>query len=320
MAHRDPDIEKSLHDLAERQHGVVARRQADELGLPRSGWRSRMQGDDWELLTPRVARRRGSVDDDGQQAKAALLDAGPDAFLARESAAFLWGVPGYRLHPIHVVNPRRLVTSPLAIVHRPCLLPQRFAASKDGLEVVRPALLLLEMAPLVSMPRLHRMLDWFWARRLLAGPSVLAELDPVMHRGRPGTVALRDLIEGLPPDYVPPATGLESRFAAVASRHDLPAMRRQVDLGTDTEWCGRVDFRAVDLPLVVEVQSDTFHAALSSRDDDRVRRQGLEAAGFVVAEVWESQLWHRVDELVTEVRARAWEARALQARTRRSAG
>lgn len=316
MTRTEPSIESSVHDLAERQHGVIARHQADRLGLPRAAWRRRMRGVDWELLTPRVARRRGSVDDAAQRAHAGVLDAGPGAYLSHASGVAWWGPPGYDLEPVHVVNARRVVRTSLATVHLPRHLPDPFATELRGMPVVRPALLLLEMAPRVSSDRLLRLLDWFWTRRLLTGPSTLAELDDVMHRGRPGTVALRDLIEGLPDDYVPPASGIEGRFARIAAENDLPRLRRQVDLGDADDWCGRVDFLAEDLPLIVEVQSDAYHAALSSREDDRRRRERLESAGFVVAEVWEEQLWFRAREVVDEVRRRAWEARALQANQR----
>ncbi len=67
---------------------------------------------------------------------------------------------------------------------------------------------------------------------------------------------------------------------------------RQVNLGDD-EWVGRVDFVNRQQNVVVEVQSDRHHAALSSRRDDTFRLERLEAAGFIVVTVWEDELWHR---------------------------
>ncbi|WCO65472.1 DUF559 domain-containing protein [Iamia majanohamensis] len=198
-------------------------------------------------------------------------------------------------------------------VHLPRHLPDPFAADLDGVPVVRPALILLQLAPRVHPARLARLLDWMWTRRLLSGPSVRAELEPVMHRGRAGTAVLRDLLDSLPDDYVPAASGLESRFASIVADHDLPAMRRQVDLGDGERWCGRVDFLACDLPLVVEVDSDRYHRALTDREADRRRQGRLDAAGFVVARVDEFQVWHRPGEVVERVRAAAWEARARRA-------
>ena len=309
-------IDDDLCALAERQHGLVARRQADALGLSRRAWLRRQQGGGWETLTPRVARRTGSPASVSQQALAGVLDAGPSTFVSHESGAAVWGAPGYRIEPTQVISTRgRGVRSPLVTVHLPRHLPDAFAAELDGVPVVRPALVLLQLAPRVHPARLARLLDWMWSRRLLSGPSVRAELEPVMHRGRAGTAALRDLLDSLPADYVPAASGLESRFASIVADHDLPAMRRQVDLGDGERWCGRVDFLARDLPLVVEVDSDRYHQALTDREADRRRQERLDAAGFVVARVDELQVWHRPGEVVERVRAAAWEARVRRARS-----
>jgi very-short-patch-repair endonuclease len=77
-------------------------------------------------------------------------------------------------------------------------------------------------------------------------------------------------------------------------------MRRQVDSGGD-RWVGRVDFRDEDLPLLVEVQSETYHLALTDARDDEVRLAALRGAGFEVVEVTDAQVWHRPDEVVDAV-------------------
>jgi very-short-patch-repair endonuclease len=65
---------------------------------------------------------------------------------------------------------------------------------------------------------------------------------------------------------------------------------------------GRVDFRATDLPLIVEVQSETYHTALTDVRDDEVRLAALRAAGFTVVEVTDAQVWHQPDEVVARIR------------------
>jgi very-short-patch-repair endonuclease len=303
-----PDDE--LLDLAERQHGLLSRPQILDLGIDERGWERLYRSPAWERATPRVLRRRGAPPTDRQRALAACLDLGDDAYLSHTSAAALWGLPGYALCPLEVTVLRsRRTSSGLARVHLPRLVPDPFAAHLDGIPVVRPALLLLQLSARMHPEQLRRRLDWLWSRRLLSGPSLRRELASVMHRGRPGTAALRALLDSLPDDYVPPASGLESRFHQIVVDHDLPPMRRQVDLGDDEMWCGRVDFRAEALPLVVEVQSDVFHQALSSREDDARRRARLDHAGFTVVEVDESQVWHRPAEAARLVRDGVWSVR-----------
>ena len=80
-------------------------------------------------------------------------------------------------------------------------------------------------------------------------------------------------------------------------------VRRQVDLGTDGVWSGRVDFLVEGQPIVIEVQSERHHAALSDRRADAARRAGLEAAGFVWVEVWDHEVWATPAVVVARVRA-----------------
>jgi very-short-patch-repair endonuclease len=103
-------------------------------------------------------------------------------------------------------------------------------------------------------------------------------------------------------DYVPPASNLEHRFAAILDQAGEPPMRRQVDSGGD-RWIGRVDFRDERLPLIVEVQSETYHSALTDKHDDERRLAFLRSAGFEVVEVTDTQVWNHPGDVLDAVRA-----------------
>lgn len=293
-----------LLDLAERQWGMVTRRQAMAAGLTRSAWRH-LACDRWERLTPRVARLRGVPQGPEQRAMAAVLDVGPSAYLSHRSGAAQWGVPGFELEPIELIVVRggAETRTELATVHRPRHLPDPYGTILDGLPVVRPALLVLQLASLVSARRLGRIFDHLWSRRLLSGPSVRRELGALLHRGRPGVAALREVLDQRGEGYVPPATGLEGRVREILQSAGIAPLRQQVDLGDDERWCGRVDFVDEELPLILEVDSDRFHLALADREADEARQRKLERAGFVVQRVDEHQVWHRPQEVVDAVRA-----------------
>jgi very-short-patch-repair endonuclease len=55
-------------------------------------------------------------------------------------------------------------------------------------------------------------------------------------------------------------------------------------------------------PVVVEVQSERYHTALTDLLHDSVRRKRLEDAGLVVVEVWDTQVWHAKQEVLAAVR------------------
>lgn len=77
-------------------------------------------------------------------------------------------------------------------------------------------------------------------------------------------------------------------------------MLRQVNVGAE-DWVGRVDFRDPDLPLVVEVNSERYHAALSDGRADAARYAKLRAAGFVVLVFTDDQVWRHPREVLAQV-------------------
>jgi very-short-patch-repair endonuclease len=236
----------------------------------------------------------------------AVLDASPGAVVSHPTAAHLWGAPGWRADPIHVERHRGVSRrrSGLARVHEVTdLLPQHVRLI-DGIPVTSPARTIFDLAGMVHPARVERLLDWCWAERLVDGRTLHRTLDELAERGRPGIATMRELLESRGPGYVPPASGLERRFADIVDTPLLPPMRRQVDLGEAT-WTGRVDFAAERVPLVVEVQSERYHTALVDQAADAARRARLEADGFEVVEVWDREVWHEPQVVLDRV-SRAW--------------
>ena len=153
------------------------------------------------------------------------------------------------------------------------------------------------------------LVDRLWSLRLLSGPSIAAVLAQLGARGRNGIAGLRSYLDERGPDYIPPATNLENRVKRILGDAGVE-MRRQVNSG-DGAWTGRVDFRSETLPVILEVQSETYHAALVDQIADDRRRAALEADGFVVVEAWDTDVWTRPRVVVDAV-----EAALLAARTR----
>ena len=112
---------------------------------------------------------------------------------------------------------------------------------------------------------------------------------------------MRLVLADRPISYVPPASGLESRLAQILARAGQPPLRRQIDTGDEGHWIGRVDFRDERRPFILEVQSERFHTSLSASTDDLVRFDRLARAGFVVAQVTDTDVWLRPEHVVQTV-------------------
>ena len=286
-------------EIAERQHGLALVHAARTAGVTREALRHAVRQGDAEQLTARVLRLPGTPRTGHQRVLAAVLDASPGACACGHTAASLWGIPGYQLTPVHVTRSRGMTgrRTRLAVLHEVKSLLPRHVTVLEAIPIVRPERLALELCASEYPLRAARAVDDMWRRRLLSGRSLRRFVDDASVHGRGGLQVLRTLLDDRGDDYVPPASNLESRFAAVIARAGLPEMRRQVDSGGDV-WVGRVDFRDARLPLIVEVQSERYHTALTDKQADRVRLAALRAAGFVVVEVTENQVWHRPEEVV----------------------
>ena len=144
-------------------------------------------------------------------------------------------------------------------------------------------------------------------------------LDELAQRGRPGIRNMRLLLAERPVGYVAPQSGLETRLARILSQGALPPFERQVDLGGE-QWIGRVDFANLDLRLVIEVQSEAFHTALTDQLSDARRLAALRGLGLTVIEVWDRELWYdaptvrrRIGDAVRSLRSGAQNARRSRA-------
>jgi very-short-patch-repair endonuclease len=289
-------------ELAANQHGVVAVWQLRAVGNLRQEIDRLRSSVDWEAVSTRVFLRAGAPRTDEQRLMAAVLDVSPGGALSGTSAAWLWGVPGFKPTPVHVTRHRGVSrrTSKLATVHEVIDLHPNQVKVVRGIPVVSPSRLVCELAG-TNPKRAERVLDWLWTERLLDGRTFRRTVEQLAARGRKGSTLARELDAARGPGYVPPASGIEERFIDIC---DFP-MERQVDLGGH-EWCGRVDFKDVELPLVVEVLSEKHHASLVDVAADEARKTKLQAAGFTIVEVWDFEVWHRPPEVRERMRAARW--------------
>ena len=303
-----------IRALASAQHSVIAGWQARQLGVTATELNRLRKSRMWEPVGTRCLRLLGSVDSDGQRAMVAVLDAGPLGVLSHRSAAAWWGIPGYRLRPLHVSqqDERSGPKASTAQLHRLVTIPEKWVTTLDSIPIVRPELVVYQLCGSVHPGKAERSLDAAWSMRLLSGPSARAVLNELARSGRNGTTVLRQLLDDRGDDYIPPASGLENRFQSIIRDVGITSMRRQVDSGGE-HWIGRVDFSDSELPLIVEVQSERHHTALVDVRADEARVKALVEAGYIVVPVWDVDVWHRPTLVIAAVQEGRVAARTLRA-------
>jgi len=296
-------LDKALLDLAAEQRSCVADWQVRQLGASKTELARLKRSSRWEMAGDHVLVVAGAARDDLLETSAAVLAAGPGAVLAFEPGTALWGLPGFRLRPAVIAQEaghawRR---HPLGKVHDLVVVPERWVTWLHGIRVVRPELAAYQLCGVLNPIKAARTFDAFWARGLLTGASAKRCLDDLARRGRNGTAVYREIIKARGQNYVPPTTNLESRVKELADEAGIK-LRRQVNLGDDEQWAGRVDFIEDDVRLVIEIQSELHHASLSDAAADAIRRANLEAAGFHFLELWDTDIWTRPGWAVAAMR------------------
>ncbi|MCQ3807003.1 MAG: DUF559 domain-containing protein [Acidimicrobiaceae bacterium] len=302
------ETDRIINSLAEGQLGLVSRRQLRER-LTSGVIRRRIDGGSLVPMSARVLRAASTTLTPEVRVMAGVLDVGDDAVASHTTAAALTGFPGFVLEPIHVtgVRPRvRHAEDYLSTSHQPRRLAKAHLSEVRGIPVTTPTRTLFDLAndKKIHPRRLERALDNAWASGVVSYASLRRVLGDVACRGRTGVVLMRQLIEDRGPDHCPPGSGLESRFQELARKGGFGSFVRQVDLGAEEGWIGRVDFLDRDNGLVVEVDSRRFHTSKSDRSRDERRHSALRAAGWRVVSVTDHDLFHDPTAVINRLKGR----------------
>ncbi|MBA3653202.1 MAG: hypothetical protein H0W70_03300 [Actinobacteria bacterium] len=284
------DVLSRARLLARSQYHVVARRQLRHIN--RRQIQSMVASREWEWATDRVLRLVGGRRSFEQLCMIAVLHT--DGVLCGESTLALCRVPGFaRRGPIRVAIRRGQASRRIAGVRISEVrsLPDHHLMRINGVASVTPTRAIYDLAARHNWDKVRRTLKNTWRRRWTSG-GLLHQMGPEwLGRGRPGTVAMRELLAVTDNDYRMPDTNLEDRLASLLEKVG-PRPKRQVNLGNDSRWIGRVDLKDPELPLIAEADSETFHFAPIDGDDDAARDKAFGEAGLTVVRFTEHEIWH----------------------------
>lgn len=271
-------VDATIAALAERQHGVVARRQLLRLGIGRGAIDGRIERG---LLHPlhcgvfavghRALSQRGRW-------MAATLACGPKAVLSHQSAAALWAIRPTAKARIDVTVPQQLRSRPGLHPHR-AVLPADEITVHDGIPTTTPARTLLDLAAVVPKQTLERALDEAEVLRL-PGPNTLVDRYP----RRRGTANLRALLLNARSPTLT-RTDLEARFVTFLDEwgFDRPPINTIIEeYEVDAAWR--------EARLIVELDGFEVHGTRAAFERDRARDRRLQAAGWRVVRITSRQL------------------------------
>jgi very-short-patch-repair endonuclease len=272
----DRDLTWVIRELAERQHGVVARVQLVGLGVGTGAIRRRAEAGTlvplyqgvFALGHRRIGQKGGWM--------AAVLASGPGAVLSHGSAMHLWGM---RRSPSRVEvlrrsgGPNRRRSE--IWVHQTRTLDPRDITDEASIPVTSIERTLVDVAGRLDAKQLERALvDADRSGRLRWG-----EMNRLLKRGRgrKGIGRLRLAVAEVDPSAVETRSGLEVNFLALCRDALLP--RPQVNVLVEGYL---VDFLWPAQRVIVETDSYTYHKDRPAFESDHERTVELTAAGYVV--------------------------------------
>jgi len=257
--------------LADRQHGVVTRRDLLALGFSPMAIEHRIErGRLHPVYRGVYAVGRPALTCEGRW-MAAVLACGDNAALSHRSAAALWGIgeEGRRIEiTVRQASQRR--PGGLRARRRPSLTDEDIAIHKR-IPTTCPIRTLLDLATVLGPAALERAIGEADKRDLTDPETMRAAL--AAYAGQPGVRALRAVLDRHTLRLSDSA--LERLFQPLALAAGLPQPLTQAEVNGF-----RVDFYWPDLGLVVETDGLRYHRTPSAQARDRVRDQAHTAAGL----------------------------------------
>lgn len=279
-------LDRRIAELAERQHGVVVRRQLAAYGVGREAIETRLRSGRLHRLHPGVyAVGHRAVSIQGRR-MAAVLASGSGAVLSHASAAALWGIRGSS-GQFHVTTDKKWRSS-ASIRRHYSLLPEDEKTKVDGVPVTTVPRTIFDMAATGTADLVESLIRESEFRRLHDRLSLVDLLERYpRRRGGPRIRAALRRIARLPPGRT--ASPLEERFLPFLRHHGLPRPRLNdwIVLGTrrfqvDCHWPGS--------DQIVELDGWSGHGTRSAFREDRARDRALRVAGYSVTRIAWAQL------------------------------
>jgi hypothetical protein len=191
------------------------------------------------------------------------------------------------------------------LVHESNRIDPRDVTLIDGIPVMRPERVLIELASICKSPDfIEKVLHVMRRKRLVTYASTREVFDRLAKRGRRGIGVTRIVLERWDPSdkpsESPPETGLVQILRAAGVGRVVP----QLEIcDANGRFIARPDAVLPDTKVAVEYDSDAEHTDEMSLARDNARRNRLMAAGWIVVTARKPDVRNGGGEVVAAIRA-----------------
>jgi very-short-patch-repair endonuclease/predicted transcriptional regulator of viral defense system len=288
----------ALAGLAGEQHGVVARRQLLELGFTKTQITGRVQRGHLHAVHRGVYSVGHRVLGVEGRWMAAALAGGPGAALSHRSAAELWQLVPRSGRSIEVTRASGWRAPFGVLIHRGNL-PADETCILEGIPSTSMPRTILDLAAVVSTRQLEQAINEAEVRGLTDRLSVPDLLE--RYPRRPGSAALRALLQDGSAARGIARSELEALFMAILDRTDLPRPRLNADLAVRGRFF-EADCLWAEQRLIVELDGRAVHGTDRAFEKDRERDRLLLVEGWRVARITWRQLRDDEQGVIADLR------------------
>jgi predicted transcriptional regulator of viral defense system len=261
----------AIADLAERQHGIVARRQLVGQGVSERAIAQRLADRQLRLVRRGVyATGHAGLTRDAW-AMAAVLFAGPGALLSHRSAAALWGMAKTPPSRAEVTVPRERRQCRAVRFHYGLIAPDEITTHR-GIPVTGVARTQFDLAAIQSPARVAAAMAEAEVLRLTDTLSIHDLLE--RYPGRRGSAAVRAILREIRAATGRTRSELELAFLEFLDRVGLSRPEMNVWLRVGNEWI-EADCVWREQRVIAELDSQAVHLTPEAFERDRARDRRL---------------------------------------------
>jgi predicted transcriptional regulator of viral defense system len=305
-------VDHLIGTLAERQHGVVARRDLMRAGVTCDAIRHRVAHGRLHTLHRGVYAVGHTVLSADGIRMAAVLAAGPGAVLSHRSAASLWGLRPWNAIEITVEQPRR-PRSGMRIHELP--LSRDAVTIERSIPVTTVPRTLFDLAAVLPRAQLERAINEAEVQRL-TDPLSLADFVERYPR-RSGVAVIKAILATTDAGANLTRSELEDRFLSFLEQAGLPQPEVNAHLFVAGRWI-ECDCVWRNARVIVELDGLAAHGTAAAFERDRARDRMLSARGWRLVRITWRQLHEEAAAVAYDLSALLTSA-AVMAPSRRTA-
>ena len=282
---------QAVTQRAERQYGLIERRQAATYGVRPSTLNERADREGWARVHPGVLALPGSVDSPHRRVMAAVLAVQNDAWATGWTAAFLWGLVDRLRVPVTVLVPHGHRAAALHGVKtvRSRNVDEEDLAVRAGIPTVQPARLITDLAPTSPVSDLRGLAIDARQKGLLDDEHLWRlweRFGASLRHTRLGPVAKEMLSRDEQSD-----SGFERWVRGAFRKAALPPPHPEpYPVCVDGRVVARIDVAWPRWKVGVECDGYRYHSERRQLDRDTERQNRLVALGWTIIRVTWSQM------------------------------